>query len=384
VILTETFELGDSFDATALPTNGASDTAMLQQAGGNPGGYRHMEHLLLGVPGGSAITVFHLFDQEYDPADGAITHFNYSEDRIQYDPPFPSAVIGGGLFVVQNGIRYTFPLTSGGGTFASLSWERARIDDLGETSFAAGLDFSENGAPIQFGFYRSNSHGESSEAITTTHGIDNWRVEICRSRVPSQCVPTPVRTYEDGDFEDASWTSTIVAGPSIGDFSLDDVTTLQAGGNPGAYRQVDATVTSTAQQEAVIWVAHALEGAVFDPGVDGEICWLELSLDGTDQFDPLVSRESIFAVFLLQDGTYYWGERLFVSSDQWETGTWTTDDFVKFDGDGPELPDFGPSGAPIQFGFLTGSSRPAAVPGIGMTVAGADNFKVQVFQAPVP
>jgi len=383
VILTETFELGDSFDATAEPMNGASDTAVLEQAGGNPRGYLRMEHVLPGVPGGSAITVFHLFDQEYDPANGAITHFNYSEDRIQFDPPFPSAMIGGGLFVVQNGIRYTFPLTPGG-SFASQSWERARIDDLGPESFTDGLDFSENGAPIQFGFYRSNSHGESSEAITTTHGIDNWRVEICRSRVPPQCVPAPVQTFEDGDFQDASWTSTIVAGRSMGDFTLDDVRTVQAGGNPGAYRRVEATVTSTAQQAAVIWVAHALEGAIFDPGVDGEICWLELSLDGTDQFDPLVSRESIFAVFLLQDGTYYWGERLFVSSDQWETGTWTADDFVKFDGDGPELPDFGPSGAPIQFGFLTGSSRPTAVPGVGMTVAGADNFKVQVFQTPLP
>ena len=183
VILTETFELGDSFDATAVPTNGASDLAGLEQAGGTPGRYRRMEHVLPGVAGGSAIQVFHLFDQEYDPANGAITHFNYSEDRIQFDPPFPSAVIGGGFFVVQNGVRYTFPLTSGG-TFASLSWERARIDDLGETSFADGLDFSENGAPIQFGFYRSNSHGESSQAITTTHGIDNWRVEICRAPPP--------------------------------------------------------------------------------------------------------------------------------------------------------------------------------------------------------
>jgi hypothetical protein len=91
--------------ATGVPTNGAGNTAILEPAGGNPAGYRRMERALPGVPGGIAITVFHLFDQEYDSADGAITPFNYSEHRIQFDPHFPSAVIGGGLFAVQNGIR---------------------------------------------------------------------------------------------------------------------------------------------------------------------------------------------------------------------------------------------------------------------------------------
>jgi len=382
-VLTETFEVGDSFSAVAVPRNRATDTVMIEPDGGFPGGYRRMEHILPGVTGGSSVTVFHLFDEVYDPADGAISHFNYSEDQIQFDPPFPTAAIGAGLFVVQNGTRYTFPLNPGG-AFTSPTWERVRIDDLDPESFATGLDFSANGAPIQFGFYRSNTHNESAEGITATHGIDNWRVEICRSRVPAPCVPTPIQTYEDGDFDDAGWTSTIIAGRSAGDYSLDGVTTVQTGGNPGAYRQVNATVTSTAEQEAVIWVAHALEGAIYDPSIEGSVCWLELSLDGTDQFDPIVSRDSIFAVYLLQDGTYYWGERLFVTSGQWETGIWTSEDFVKFDGDGAEAPDFSSSGAPMQFGFLTGSSRPTTVLGTAMTVAGADNFKVEVFGSPTP
>jgi hypothetical protein len=39
-----------------------------------------------------------------------------------------------------------------------------------------GIDLSAAGGPIQFGYYRANS----DSTATVQHGIDNWRVELCR------------------------------------------------------------------------------------------------------------------------------------------------------------------------------------------------------------
>ena len=136
-----------------------------------------MEHLLPGTPDGSSITAYHLSDQEYDPAEGAISHLNYSEDRIQFNPPFEGAAIGTSLFLVQDGTRYLIAVADG--VFRSETWERVRVEGLTEQSFVEGLDFSVNGAPIQFGFFRSNGHNASETGIVTNHAIDNWRFEIC-------------------------------------------------------------------------------------------------------------------------------------------------------------------------------------------------------------
>jgi hypothetical protein len=186
------------------------------------------------------------------------------------------------------------------------------------------------------------------------------------------------QTFADGDFADGVWASAEVPVRSYGTRSLDSVTTVSPGGNSGAYHRVEVTVTATEDQPSTIWVAHALAGAQYDPSMEGEICALSVFLDGTDQFD-LPNRSSFFSVFLLQAGTYYWGERLEVKSGTWETGTWAIDDFVKFHGDGPDAPDLSASGTSIQFGYLTGSSRPVTAPGTGTTVAGVDNFKVDIF-----
>jgi hypothetical protein len=39
----------------------------------------------------------------------------------------------------------------------------------------AGLDFSASGEEMRFGYFRGNS---SKWPITTTHGVDNWRIEV--------------------------------------------------------------------------------------------------------------------------------------------------------------------------------------------------------------
>jgi len=39
--------------------------------------------------------------------------------------------------------------------------------------------------------------------------------------------PTPIQTFDDGDFNEAHWSSSIVMRKSRGDYSLDGVTTVQ-------------------------------------------------------------------------------------------------------------------------------------------------------------
>jgi hypothetical protein len=176
VVLSVDFTANDPFVVVdTVETGGASEMATWEATGGNPDGYRRMTHTL---PSESSITVFHLFEQEYDPAGGAIDHINYSESRIQFDPPFSGAGIGAGFFLVQGGNRSTMPLPTDG-AFASTDWEPVVLENIQPDDFSRVPDFTATAAPIQFGFYRSNSHGPGEE-IVTTHGIDNWQVKICR------------------------------------------------------------------------------------------------------------------------------------------------------------------------------------------------------------
>lgn len=172
---TEAFEVLDPFGHATSSTNGATAGAAWMNAGGSGGGgYLRMTHNL---PSPSSITTFHLHPTAYNPADGAITGMEYSEDRIQINPPFGGAAIGGGLFILQNGVRYLVSLT--GGAFTHLDWQRASRLDLTQADFP-GANFGVGGAPIQFGFYRNNSNDPGGAAFTTTHGIDNFQVRLCR------------------------------------------------------------------------------------------------------------------------------------------------------------------------------------------------------------
>jgi len=64
------------------------------------------------------------------------------------------------------------------------SWQKLEFNNLTEGSFiysflnggSSSPDFSENGAPIHFGYYASN--GASEDSHTTYSGIDNWSVTI--------------------------------------------------------------------------------------------------------------------------------------------------------------------------------------------------------------
>ena len=198
------------------------------------------------------------------------------------------------------------------------------------------------------------------------------RVEACGDRS---------HLYEDGDFPPAAWTPMEIPGKHLGTTSIVSVTTEPTEGNPGAYRKTVLHLDTTDGQPAAIFLSHSLDVALYDPSTDGEICEVRFFLDGTDKFD-VDARRAGFTPFMLQDGTYYavpLANQLVVDSETWERGSWTTGAFTRFDGDGPATPDFSAAGAPIQFGYLTGNSRPGTAVGTGEPISAVDNFKVEVF-----
>lgn len=175
------FGTGD-FDVTPVAMNGATQTSTRENTGGNPDFWQRMEH---NMTASSQISVFHLGDGiSYDPSEGggAISHLNYSEDHLQFDPPFVGAAIGWGFIIEQGGNRYT--LGAPQGPFTETSWTTAEIRGIRADDFNGGTpDFSESGGPITFGYFRSNTN-VSSESYTTTHGIDNFSIEICKVPPP--------------------------------------------------------------------------------------------------------------------------------------------------------------------------------------------------------
>jgi hypothetical protein len=56
------------------------------------------------------------------------------------------------------------------------TWPARRLD-LAAADFP-GADLSRTGAPLHFGYCRANS--TQGQPFTLTHGIDNWRLDVCR------------------------------------------------------------------------------------------------------------------------------------------------------------------------------------------------------------
>lgn len=80
---------------------------------------------------------------------------------------------------------------------------------------------------------------------------------LCSATGPSGCAAEASATFADGDFADGDWTYAAIDGVSQGIRMIDSVTTVQSGGNPGAYQRVEVTLTATTEQAASLWVAHA-------------------------------------------------------------------------------------------------------------------------------
>ncbi len=178
VVIQDQFTADAGWTTTVVVGSGTPAQAVAFQAsGGNPGGYRQMQHLFTGT---GSITVYHDYGTTtYDPvSQGAIDHINYYEDEIQINPPFAGAAVAAGFTVKQGAGRYSIILRPPAGAFTNTVWETTSLMDLTAASFSAGLNFSSTGGPLTFGYFRGNTN--NAGALTVTHGIDNWKVEICR------------------------------------------------------------------------------------------------------------------------------------------------------------------------------------------------------------
>lgn len=163
-------------------TNGASTTAQTISTGGNPDGYRYIEHDLPAAPSPdqpTQIAVDHWFTGgTYDPrTQGAIKAIGYAEDHIVYDPAFPGAAIGSALIIEQGGQTFTVLVEEG--SFNGVTWDRTLmlIDNPQDFSGGVAPDFSENGGPMRFGVLRSNTTRNPNGIVAKT-GLDNWAVAV--------------------------------------------------------------------------------------------------------------------------------------------------------------------------------------------------------------
>ena len=178
-----TFQNADWTASIEVINGGGSVIGYQVAAGGNPTSFRRIENTLNSAIGtGVANTVlgFHRFaGGVYDPAvGGPILSLSYSEDSQRIS----GGVQACGLALRQGGVVYYGPgfLTpTAFGTWATTTQPAltaAQFDAL-----AAGVqnpDFSVAGAPIEFGFYRSNSTSTGGGGGTTYGGIDNWNVVL--------------------------------------------------------------------------------------------------------------------------------------------------------------------------------------------------------------
>lgn len=177
------------------PSGAGSTTVGFQQlTGGNPNEFRRIRNqLIVGAAGNGAITGLHMNVLAfYNPAGGAISTINYSEDSINFVNQGGNGQ-GSGLVILQSGNFYvqrnpvlvmpyatysTWQTNAAPGLVATDFW---RIDAANNLFSGSNPDFTIAGGTMQFGFWRGNS---ANQSINTECGIDNWHVDI-------NTVPTP-------------------------------------------------------------------------------------------------------------------------------------------------------------------------------------------------
>lgn len=182
-MIADTTFLNADWQSTVLwSQNGTTAIGGQFTSGGNPDSYRLMSH---SMPHESAIGVHHVYvGESYNPqTQGAIAWIDYSEDRIEFNPPFWGAAVGA-LFLLQQGGRSYHLSLDPNNAFTDLSWttkQRLRIkaSDFRAIS-GAEPDFSAAGGEIHFGVLRSNSNTSVSIDSVITHGIDNFVVTVNR------------------------------------------------------------------------------------------------------------------------------------------------------------------------------------------------------------
>ncbi len=170
---------------------------------GNDGEFMHVVNTVYPTPGVQdswVIGVHRKTDAIYNPkTQGAIQSIDFSEDSILF---------GGWYLGQSSGIALwqddRFYLAGGVGPQVE-SWTQKQQTNLQQHDFFRYTDnpqnfldfsingqpdFSENGSPIQFGFFRSNSVCQTCNAVAVHAGIDNWKVTV-HTEDPPASTPEP-------------------------------------------------------------------------------------------------------------------------------------------------------------------------------------------------
>ena len=166
----------DSDWTTSDTSTTGSSTAKQVKNGGFPGSFRQITDT---VASHSTYYVVNVSRKaKYNAAKlGAITSITYSESNKLIDGFGDGQATGAAL--IQNGKLY---LATGTGVVTPQSdWKTVVIPNLTAANFGTldtgeHPDFSQSGAPIQFGFYRGNTSIGASYTISAA--IDNWTVKI--------------------------------------------------------------------------------------------------------------------------------------------------------------------------------------------------------------
>jgi hypothetical protein len=178
-----TFLNADWTITTEIINLGGTVTGTQVASGGTSGPYRRIVNTLNSAIGfGFSNTVYGFHARAgaaFDPiTTGAITSIDYSESSIRLAAGQQACAIA----LRQGGVIYYGPGFLNPSTLNV--WVPTTQTGLTATSFDAAApgvqnpDFSAAGAPIQFGFSRSNSTSVGGGGSTLTGGIDDWVVTV--------------------------------------------------------------------------------------------------------------------------------------------------------------------------------------------------------------
>ena len=185
----------------------------------------------------------------------------------------------------------------------------------------------------------------------------------------SSCVHADEITYSDSSFADADWTSVIITN--------EIATTWNSFQSPGLYRQTN-TISLGSPTGGLSRQIHFRDGAVYAPSTEGELLFLDYSLDMMLIDNSVFSIGMTFGLAIRQNDTYYLAVRSFLNPIGWQTLSDTSlvaADFVFLEGTGPMMPDFSETGSQIEFGYYL--SVATGVANQGTSASGAvDNWAV--------
>lgn len=294
----------------------------------------------------------------YSPAlSGAILGIDYAEDAIQLSSSDYSIGQSGGFALKQAGkIFFTPYLVSG----FQPSWTNITLSELSELTLNpftlpeisddfdpfARPDFSTNGAPIEFGFFRAwfscpGCQGGASEA-----GIDNWTVRV--RRAPSTPV-TIVATDGKGasaiqSFQVATVRPSEIRGFAFGDTNLDrswerapDL--LVASGSLWRFLTGSGAVADRSLNYGIVAVTVGPDGLAYCITTSGQIV----------RFEPISGR--FIGVF--SSGSYprALSDLKFGPDGNLYVGEQTTDSILKFDGGNGKFLGVLASGGPLDLPY---------------------------------